>query len=788
MKTVSKFTAVVDVRVSEARAGGLSVNILESGKTGFIPRREISWERRVSVPSVLPQAGDLVKAVILEQTENKITLSMRQVHDPWAVVVAERKYAYGQLVTGEVVNVRQFGAYIQLEPGVDAIVYPSEASFLAGQKIEDVLWVGDKIEAQIINLDLNKKSIEISLTQAQYSRAVSLTVEQQARMMLARFAVDTTLPPSINTGRRSLSLPSLPASRQGSLKHVLHKLSNILIIDDDEHWRDLLRDGLSRRFHATIEEAANKDEALGKLDKGTPYDLVLVDVNLEKDDGTELAQTIRQTNPNLPILLISSASLSSILTQYSSHLIEDEFLFAQKDNDTRMISEKLIAMSTGIAQTSQLSLAEENTWIQNLGLQAFSEQPISATFNEILKWLYSATQVSYCLIIRLDEVLREISITSAYPSLSDYDIQSAQDGLYFSPARQIMEESGVIWESGIDRSNDRFKNFFQDLEFQSYMGISIRTPDHQTANYGLVLLDVDPTSFTNGEPATKKRIELARLAAYFLAIILERAATFDYMRRYESQYMLGQLAGDLIHETSNKLNSLATLVKTFEAHWKEKPEAPNLQATPHWLEKMGKSIDSLSGLNEELQEIFTAYSQQTVSENDRVDVNQVVENVLRQLSRTARQKGMTLYHKRAKDMPDALGIQAGIKQVILNLVLNAIQMYDIHQKWMLRIGKQASRALPPPQAGLVLVQTKYLEDDPEFPLEIRVIDNGPGLHYRNRENIFLQGYSGRGGSGLGLYISRNLIQRMGGRLFLLDSVLFSGSAFAIRLPAANKEN
>ena len=235
-------------------------------------------------------------------------------------------------------------------------------------------------------------------------------------------------------------------------------MASILVIDDDPHWRDWLREGLSKRFHAMIEEATTKEEALGKLEKGTPYDLVLVDINLEKEDGTELAQTIQETNPNLPILLISSAPLSSILTQYSSHLIEDEFLFAQKDDDTRSITEKIITMSTGAAQTGQLSLAEENTWIQNLGLQAFSEQPVSDTFNEILKWLYGETQVSYCLIIRLDEVLREISITSAYPFLSEEDIQSAQDGLYFSPARQILEENGITWESGIDRSRDRYRN------------------------------------------------------------------------------------------------------------------------------------------------------------------------------------------------------------------------------------------------------------------------------------------------------------------------------------------
>ena len=110
MKTVSTFTNIVEVRVTEARASGLYVKILENGKSGFIPRREISWERRASVPFVSPQTGELTKALILEKQNNRITLSIRRLHDPWPAAISERRYKHGQIVTGEVVNVRHFGA------------------------------------------------------------------------------------------------------------------------------------------------------------------------------------------------------------------------------------------------------------------------------------------------------------------------------------------------------------------------------------------------------------------------------------------------------------------------------------------------------------------------------------------------------------------------------------------------------------------------------------------------------------------------------------------------------
>ena len=89
---------------------------------------------------------------------------------------------------------------------------------------------------------------------------------------------------------------------------------------------------------------------------------------------------------------------------------------------------------------------------------------------------------------------------------------------------------------------------------------------------------------------------------------------------------------------------------------------------------------------------------------------------------------------------------------------------------------------------MVFVQTKHVENNKKLPIEIRIMDSGPGIHWRNWERNFAQGYSGRGGAGLGLHISRGLIERMGGQLFLLDSILFVGSAFVVQLPGKSEES
>jgi signal transduction histidine kinase/predicted RNA-binding protein with RPS1 domain/CheY-like chemotaxis protein len=779
----------VQVRVTEAHGSGLHVKILESGQTGFIPRREITWERRVSIPFALPQAGQKFEAVILnENKHNKITLSLRRICDPWDEVIAQKKYKYGQIVTGEVVNVRHFGAYVQLEPGIDAVIYPKEASFLSGENINGVLWIGDKIEAKIIDLDFDNHFIQLSITEAQQQKSSAfMSVDEHAKELLARFGAEAVMPlagkiTNMRSPRKSASVPE-----KYDRQHRIHKLSAILVVDDEPNWQDRIKTGLEKKIRASIDVASNIKDALGKFQQGTPYDLVLIDVNLGTEDGAELAQTLRETNPYLPILLISSAPLQAILNQYPSGLVNDEFLFAQKDTEINAIHQRIIEMHSGIAQTNQLSLSDENAWIRDLGLQAFSDQPISIVFDEILKWLHQETSISQCFLIRLDKVLREISISAFYPALSKEEIQNAQDGLYYSPATKILEESHILTENFINIKDDKYKNFFRGLDFKSCLGIPIQTPNQNTAAYALVLLDKNNNSFLADENLQKNKFTLAQFAAYFLSIAIERASVFDYMRRYEVQYSLGQLTNDLIHETSNKLNALDTTIKTIEPFWKQKPDVSNPQAIKIWFEKIDKPFERLSTINQELLELLNAYSQQARSEYSSLDINQIVLGVLRQLSRTADQNNVRLYAKPAKILSRAKGYQTSIKQVVLNLTLNAIQMFDLRQKWLLQVRKQTSRPVAIPEFGIVIVQTRIIEDDKNFPIEIRVIDSSPGIHWRDWERVFMQGISGRGGSGLGLYISRNLIERMGGKLILLDSILFVGSAFVIRLPAAPSE-
>ncbi len=130
------------------------------GADGLLHISEMSWGR-VDNPKKLFKSGDEVKVFVKDIKENKIALSMKfPEENPWND--AETKYAPGNVVTGTIARMTDFGAFVALAPGVDALLHVSQISRDHVEKPSDVLSVGQTIEAKIV--DFNEESHKISLS------------------------------------------------------------------------------------------------------------------------------------------------------------------------------------------------------------------------------------------------------------------------------------------------------------------------------------------------------------------------------------------------------------------------------------------------------------------------------------------------------------------------------------------------------------------------------------------------------------------------------------------------
>jgi small subunit ribosomal protein S1 len=140
---------------------------LEPGIEGMIHVSEMSWVKKVRKPSDMLKEGDTVEAVILavSPAEKRISLGLKQaLGDPWSDV--SKKFPAGSAVEGPVTRLTKFGAFVELAEGVEGLVHVSEIS--AERRInhpQDVLRVGERVKAQVVALDTEKRQIRLSMKQ-----------------------------------------------------------------------------------------------------------------------------------------------------------------------------------------------------------------------------------------------------------------------------------------------------------------------------------------------------------------------------------------------------------------------------------------------------------------------------------------------------------------------------------------------------------------------------------------------------------------------------------------------
>ena len=150
---------VVDGVVKNVTDFGAFVDL--GGADGLLHISEMSWGR-IENPKKVFKSGDQVTVLIKDIMGTKIALSLKfPEQNPW--LNAAEKYAPGNIVYGRVARMTDFGAFVELEPGVDALLHVSQISRRHIDKPADVLQIGQEIEAQIVDFNENDRKISLSM-------------------------------------------------------------------------------------------------------------------------------------------------------------------------------------------------------------------------------------------------------------------------------------------------------------------------------------------------------------------------------------------------------------------------------------------------------------------------------------------------------------------------------------------------------------------------------------------------------------------------------------------------
>ena len=173
-------------RIKNITDFGIFIGI-DEGIDGLVHISDISWTQRLKHPSEMFKKGQEVQAIVLsiDRENQRFSLGIKQIQkNPWDDI--HHRYRVGQMAKGKVTNVTKFGAFVELEPGIEGLVHISEISHQRVEKAEDALKAGSEIQAVVINVDPRRHKIGLSI------KDVERYQTQQARKETAAAYEDDT--------------------------------------------------------------------------------------------------------------------------------------------------------------------------------------------------------------------------------------------------------------------------------------------------------------------------------------------------------------------------------------------------------------------------------------------------------------------------------------------------------------------------------------------------------------------------------------------------------------------
>ena len=160
---------IIEGEVKSVTDFGIFVDIGE-GIDGLVNISDISWNKKLAHPNERFKKGDKLSAMVLsiDKETEKFSLGIKQLEkDPWET--AKAKYKVGEGIEGKITKVTDFGAFVELEEGLEGLVYVSELSDTRVEKPSDVVKVGDQVRAEVISLDIKERRIGLSMKKLKHS-------------------------------------------------------------------------------------------------------------------------------------------------------------------------------------------------------------------------------------------------------------------------------------------------------------------------------------------------------------------------------------------------------------------------------------------------------------------------------------------------------------------------------------------------------------------------------------------------------------------------------------------
>ena len=335
-----------------------------------------------------------------------------------------------------------------------------------------------------------------------------------------------------------------------------------------------------------------------------------------------------------------------------------------------------------------------------------------------------------------------------------------------SPINDVIYEGEEICENNVIGKEKNTGTCVHLFPFNACIGLRVPRAAGDLG-YGLFLFRSDQQLFEYSD------WKIAKAAAAVIGLAIREQWLIHQVMADQRLTLLGSTMASVGHELRNRLGDVEAVVP-LERAWQDLKRNPaklddaefitnrierNLERLKAARQGMGMLADILLGAAPERQEQI-------------LDVNVCVRAAMALVAHEAAKAKITLQPDLFTGTLLAKGNALELQHVFLNVLLNAIQQ-------MPRVGRQRGR---------IVVKTILDPGDRRLPVKVQITDSGPGIHAKDVEKIFEPMYTTKPqGTGLGLYICRDLLSAVGGTITVQETVILAGSTFLVELARASRE-
>jgi signal transduction histidine kinase/DNA-binding NarL/FixJ family response regulator len=733
-----KSRALIRVRVTRHLPMGLGVET-DSGEHGLIRLREISLEldHASDWKHVYP-IGWQGKAVPLTARKGQIQeFSLRLVEsDPWEDVRGTMKR--GDLFEGIVTGIVTYGAFIEIKPGITGLLHRSQVPKWAKTSPIELFWPGDRVYVTVE--ELNYEERKITLSWPGHTRAIGFK-------------------DSAESAHSSYPRQDFNHQVDRLLKQDSHKMHFVIVEDDPE--QSIAVSSWLRHLGQQVDVFQSAEEALASFEKSTP-DIALIDVGLPGMDGLRLSRAIFEKYPKIRVVVTTDWA--------KAETVMEELDDLQRAPSAQLLVKPLLPEDLiALLRNTDPEKGIEDIEFEDDGLvKQFLDPSARLRSNRlkasILDRLRRYLGFDLAILFSINKPHRQVSILEC--SGDDQLLNPAAiPQLIYSPVRDVAEDQSVlVINEVLSHSRDRFRYLLELYpHLVAFIGVPVRS--RLPADFALFVLDRRPHQIS---PEQKIYVESA---AFVLGTQLEQESFNERSMLIQRSALIGHLTRGMVHEINNLVGPLHSRLDNLQHRLKKMEKN---QGQMKALEPDNTSIvDELSEVQNNVRKIINTTRMfgriAAKGRNEVLRIDEIIHETIHFMRDISEQSHVKI----SFDPPEHLLVirnqAAALEQVILNVLLNAVQQIsELHAE----TGGRVHIWIEPP-----------FEMGERTIFRILVKDNGPGIHLGLWERVFEAGYTTRAdGSGIGLYISWNLMEEMGGRIYVQESHILSGTTFSLEIP------